>query len=194
MLYSPFSDDMVAAMEQENIVLVLAVQIDFPSGITRVHTGTGIIIINGQTFSGVGTLGEIGSVSEENSTKSSTMALGLSGLDISSIATTLNEPCVGREVMVYIGALGEDGQIKAANLLFEGFITDSALQAGKKSMLNYTVANVFERWSLGLPDRFTDHSQQHLYPGDHFFRYVGQMSERSIYWGSKKDAPPFIYE
>ncbi|UPT52977.1 minor tail protein [Hafnia phage yong3] len=193
MLYSPFSDEMLDLMEQPNVNLVLATEIHFPSGITRVHTGTGTVVINGQAFLGVGVLGEVGSVTEENNTSPSSMSLTLSGLDLSLVATTLEENCVGSEVICYAVCLREDGTAGAANMLFQGFISDSALLAGSKNGLNYTVSNIFEKWSQGLPERYTDESHQASYPGDRFFRYIAQMAERSIYWGSKKDAPAFIY-
>ncbi len=194
MLFSPFSDSLLSAMEQPNVALVLAAEIDFPSGITRVHTGTGTVIINGQTFLGVGTLGDVGSVTEENSTSSSTMSMALSGLDMSLVGETLNEEVIGRNVICYLAVMNEQGVVTGSNVLFEGFITDTALQAGQQNALSYVIANVFERWSQGLPDRYTDESQQRLHPGDRFFRYVAQMAERSIFWGSKKDAPGFTYE
>ncbi|AJT60501.1 tail protein [Escherichia phage CAjan] len=194
MLFSPFSDTLLNAMEQPNVSLVLAAEIDFPSGVTRVHTGTGVVVINGQTFLGVGTLGDVGSVTEENSTSSSTMSMALSGLDMSLVGETLNEEVIGRNVVCYIAVMNEQGNVIAANILFEGFITDTALQAGQQNALSYVISNVFERWSQGLPDRYTDESQQRLYPGDRFFRYIAQMAERSIFWGSKKDAPGFSYE
>ncbi|UGO52877.1 hypothetical protein ODDIEODDIE_16 [Escherichia phage vB_EcoS_OddieOddie] len=194
MLFSPFSDTLLNAMEQPNVSLVLAAEIDFPSGVTRVHTGTGVVVINGQTFLGVGTLGDVGSVTEENSTSSSTMSMALSGLDMSLVGETLNEEVIGRNVVCYIAVMNDQGNVTAANVLFEGFITDTALQAGQQNALSYVISNVFERWSQGLPDRYTDESQQRLYPGDRFFRYIAQMAERSIFWGSKKDAPGFSYE
>lgn len=194
MLFSPFSDSVLAAMEQPNVQMVLAAEIDFPSGVTRVHTGTGVIIINNQTYLGVGTLGDVGSVTEENSTSSSTMSMTLNGLDMALVGETLNEEVIGRNVTCYIAVINDQGVATGANVLFEGFITDTAMQAGQQNALSYVIANVFERWSIGLPDRYTDESHQRLQPGDRFFRYVAQMAERSIFWGSKKDAPGFYYE
>lgn len=194
MLFSPFSDSLLDAMEQPNVCLILAADIDFPSGMTRVHTGTGLVIIDGQTYTGVGTLGEVGAVTEENSTSSSTMSMTLNGLDMLLVGETLNEECIGRDVRVYIAAINPQGTAIGANVLFEGFLADSALQAGTTNALSYNVANIFERWSQGLPERYTDESHRRTYADDHFFRYVAQMAERSIFWGNKKDAPAFIYE
>lgn len=194
MIFSPFSESVMDAMDNDVVTMVLAVAIYFDSGTTRVHSGTGAIVIDGQTFLGVGTLGQVGSVTEENTTSSSTMSLTLSGLDMTLVGQTLNENCIGSNVTVYVGVMNEQGQVVNANVLFEGFISDTAMQAGNTNAISYVVSNVFEKWSTGLPDRYTDESQQRLHPGDRFFRYVAQMAERSIYWGNKKDAPGFHYE
>lgn len=194
MIFSPFSESVMNAMDKDVVTMVLAVAIHFDSGTTRVHSGTGTIVIDGQTFLGVGTLGQVGSVTEENTTSSSTMSLTLSGLDMTLVGQTLNENCIGSNVTVYVGVMNEQGQVVSANVLFEGFISDTAMQAGNTNAISYVVSNVFEKWSTGLPDRYTDESQQRLHPGDRFFRYVAQMAERSIYWGNKKDAPGFHYE
>ncbi|WNV45406.1 hypothetical protein [Escherichia phage PLYYY01] len=113
---------------------------------------------------------------------------------MSLVGETLNEEVIGCNVVCYLAVMNDQGVVTGANVLFEGFITDTSLQAGQQNALSYVIANVFERWSQGLPDRYTDESQQRLYSGDRFFRYVAQMAERSIFWGSKKDAPGFTYE
>lgn len=194
MIFSPFSDSLLDSMEQPSVTMIIAVAIYFDSGTTRVHSGTGVLSIDGQTFVGVGNLGDVGGVTEENTTSASTMSLTLSGLDMTLVGQTLNENCVGRDVKCYIATMNERGQVTNANVLFEGFISDTAMQAGTTNAITYTVSNIFEKWSSGIPDRYTDESQQRLHPGDRFFRYVAQMAERSIYWGSKKDAPGFSYE
>ena len=51
-----------------------------------------------------------------------------------------------------------------------------------------------EDWQKGLNLRNTDENHRRIHPNDRFFRYQNQMADRSIYWGSKKDAPSFNYE
>ena len=193
MIYSPFSDEMLTAMSKESISFVLAGEIFFDSGTTRVHTGTGDLVLSGYVFTGAGNIGKCGIVTEENSTSPSQMALTLSGLDFSLLTEVLNENCVGRTVRCHLVALDETGTAIVSDLLYKGFISATAALAGKTSGLNLTVSNVFEKWAEGSADRYTDESQKSLRDGDRFFRYVAQMAERSLYWGAKKDAPSFLY-
>lgn len=72
-------------------------------------------------------------------------------------------------------------------------VSGTGATSGDTNALQYTVSNIFEDWQRPFPDRYTDESHQAAQPGDRIFRYVAQMAERSIYWGSKKDAPGFTY-
>lgn len=192
MLVNPFSDQMIALLERDHADVIMAAKFEFDSGTTRVHTAVGDIVINGETYYGVGALGEVGSVAEENNTSAQSMQATLSGLDVSLIGIALNEECVDKKVDCYLVGV-VDGVAQVADLLFRGFITANSVMSGGENAISYTISNIFEDWAYGLPDRYTDESQRALHNGDRFFRYVAQMAERSIYWGSKKDAPGFIY-
>lgn len=193
-LYSPYSDDMIAMLSKEHVILAMAAEFFFDSGVTRVHTGIGNIVLNGYVFTGLGDLGSIDAISEENTTTASSLALTLSGLNASLLSQALNENCVNREFNGYLLALNEDGTVQVADLVFKGFISENYATLGDQdSAISFKVSNIFEKWDTGFSYRFTDESHVARFPGDRIFRYVAQMSERSIYWGSKKDAPPFTY-
>ena len=197
-LYSPLDDVLLDALHQPVVCTAMAVEIDFPSGTSRTHSGTGTLVIGGETFYGVGALGEIGAVVEEHTTSPTQISLTLGGLDTSLIAITLNERVIGCPVQVFLAVMDGDGAPLAANLLYKGRVSATSLTAGDNSGLGYTVSNIFEYWQRGSADRYTDESQRKRARTvgiiDRLMRYVAQMAERSIYWGSKKDAPAFIYE
>lgn len=193
MLYAPFSDSMLDWLSRDRVTTVLAAQIQFESGTVYVHSGTGTIVIAGYVYYGMGKLGSVDDVGETNNTSPAQVRMTLSGLDMSLFATTLNERCVGRPAEIYIVALDDTGVVQVADLLFKGKVSSTGATAGENNALQYTLSNVFEDWQRPFPDRFTDESHQAAEPGDRIFRYVAQMSERSIYWGSKKDAPGFTY-
>lgn len=194
MLVNPFSQTVAQAMMSDHVDLFLAVEIGFDSGVTRVHSGTGTLQLGQNYFLGVGTMGEVGDVKEQNQTSPTRLSLTLGGLDNDMIATTLNENCVGKRATLYIGVLDTEGNVVDYDVLFRGTLSSTALMAGKTGAVNLTVSNIFEDWGLGKSWRFTDESQRQLNDGDRLFRYVTQMADRSIYWGSKKDAPPFRYD
>lgn len=194
MIYHPFSDGMVNAIN-EGCYLVAAAKLDLKSGVTCVHTGTGNLIIAGEVYQGVGQFGSIESVKEGLSTSPTQLLLSLSGFDSKLVGEVLNERSRGRDVRLMLVAINEeDGKPMLADIIFAGQIANMSVATGEDNSIGLTVSNRFERWSLGLPDRFTDESWSKRHNGDRIFRYVAQMAERAIYWGSKKDAPAFIYK
>ncbi|EPW3172702.1 hypothetical protein ACWKA6_003597 [Providencia stuartii] len=194
MIYHPLSDEMVKAIN-DDCYLVVAAKLDLKSGVTCVHTGTGNLIIAGEVYQGVGQLGAVESVKEGLSTSPTQLLLSLSGFDSKLVGEVLNERSRGRDVRLMLVAIDDDnGQPMLADVIFAGQIANLSVTTGEENKIGLTVSNRFERWSLGLPDRFTDESWSKRHNGDRIFRYVAQMAERSIYWGSKKNAPDFIYK
>lgn len=188
---SVFSDDFLTALDQPDVTVCLAVELDFAIGVTRVHSALGPLTIDGQTYFGVGAMGEIGIVTEDGSLTSKSLSVILNGLDTSIMATVLNEKCVGRPGRVLFACFDSLGAVIAANVLYQGYISGSALTAGDVNAVSYTLSNVFEKWKEGLPNRYTEESHLADQPGDHIMSKVGQMAERPIYWGAKQDALPF---
>ncbi|OKO99036.1 hypothetical protein [Xenorhabdus eapokensis] len=193
MFYHPFSDDMVRAIN-EGAHIVLATRLDLVSGVVCAHTGVGNLVIAGENYLGVGSLGEIEAVSESMTTSPTQLVLKLTGFDRGLVGTVLNERGRGRDASVMMVTIGDDGHPLLAEILFAGQISTINVVAGNENAVSVTISNRFERWSMGLPDRFTDESWSTRRQGDRIFRYVAQMAERAIYWGSKKDAPAFIYK
>lgn len=193
MLYTPFSDQMVDYLSRDRVTAVIAAQVQFESGTAYVHSGTGTLVLGGYVYYGVGTLGAVDDMQETGTTSPTQLKLTLSGLDMSLFAKTLNERCVGRPAELYLVVLDEAGVARVADLIFKGKVSSTGATAGDTNALQYTVSNIFEDWQRPFPDRFTDESHQATQPGDRIFRYVAQMAERPIYWGSKKDAPGFTY-
>jgi len=193
MLYSPFSDSMVDCLSRDRVTAVIAANIQFESGTVYVHSGTGTLVLDGYVYYGMGRMGAVDDVGETNTTSPTQLKLTLSGLDMSLFATTLNERCVGRQASIYLVALDDDGVVQVADLIFKGKVSGTGATCGDNNALQYTISNIFEDWQRPFPDRYTDESHQAAEPGDRIFRYVAQMAERSIYWGSKKDAPGFTY-
>ena len=189
MLYSPFSDSMVDWLSRDRVTAVIAANIQFESGTVYVHSGTGTIVLGGYVYYGMGRMGAI-----DDATSPTQLKMTLSGLDSALFATTLNERCVGRNAEIYLVAMDDNGVVQVADLLYKGRASSTGATFGDNNALQYTVSNIFEDWQRPFPDRNTDESHQAAYRGDRIFRYVAQMAERSIYWGSKKDAPGFTYK
>ncbi|HGJ5865646.1 hypothetical protein [Arsenophonus nasoniae] len=193
MLYHPFSNNMVKAIN-DGYELVMAARLDFKSGVARNHTGVGNIIIAGEVYEGVGKFGAVENVKEENTTSPQQLILSLSGFDSMLVGDVMNERSRGRNVRLMLVAINLEGKPAIAEVIFAGQISHIGVSSGEENAVAVTVSNRFERWSMGLPDRFTDESWRKRKSDDRIFRYVAQMAERAIYWGGKKDSPGFIYK
>lgn len=195
MISSPLSQTVAEMLSREHVNLALACRIEFTSGTSRVHSGVGDLNIGGEIYQGLGTVGQASSVTEENGTSAQSISLTLSGVDDTMISISLNEKVIGKKVTCFLVVFDDLMTKLAYDIIYKGTISNSALVSGDSDgAITYTVSNIFQEWSKGKPWRYTDESHLKDYPDDHIFRYTGQMADRSIFWGSKKDAPAFNYK
>ena len=184
----------IHALNQPHVTAVYALKLDLVSGVSRIHSGLGPLVINGETYYGVGSMGSVGPQKEQLSTSPTKLTVALGGLDDSLLAEVMRERIVDRMAWLYLVVMGPGGAPLNACLQFKGRIAQTPVKAGRTNTIQLTISNIFEDWKRGLNLRNTDESHRRLYPDDHFFRYQSQMADRSIFWGSVKDAPGFVYE
>lgn len=192
----PFSDSMVELLSREHVRLAYACELDFQRGMARAHTGTGPLILDGETYYGVGTFGDISATKEKLDSGSPTsVTLTLSGLDEGIIADTLEDRCRGRFGRLMLVAIDDDGSY-AVDILFSGKMDAAAFQyAGSEdeNAISVTITDRLADWQRAGTERWTDENHRRRHPGDRFFFAVAQLADWPIYWGSKKDAPSFSY-
>lgn len=186
--------DVIAALNQPHVSALYALKLDLVSGVSRVHSGLGPLVIGGETYYGVGSMGSVGPQKEQLSTSPTKLTVALGGLDDSMLAEVMRERIVDRMAWLFLVVIGPDGVPLNASLQFKGRIAQTPIKAGKTNTIQLTISNIFEDWQKGLNLRCTDESHRRLYPNDRFFRYQNEMADRSIFWGSKKDAPGFVYK
>ena len=93
----PFSQRVVDIIAKGNFMAVYACQLDFPDGMVFAHTGTGDLVLDGITYQGVGSFGEVGEAQESSSSGSPmSVDLTLNGLDTTIITETSLKGCRGR--------------------------------------------------------------------------------------------------
>jgi len=184
----------IAALNQPHVTALYALKLDLVSGISRIHSGLGPLVIGGEVYHGVGAMGSVNPQKEQLSTSPTKLNATLTGLDNSMLAEVMRERIVGRMAWLYLVVLCPDGAPLNACLQFKGKIAQTPVKAGNTNQIQLTISNIFEDWQKGLNRRNTDESHRRLFPSDHFYRYQNEMADRAIYWGSKKDAPGFIYK
>lgn len=188
-----FNKTVVDEMNSDTPRLIMAVEILYKSNPVRAHSGTGEIIINGQSYIGVGNLGNISPIEQSSNTGTSSITITMSGLDPTLVAETLNERTQGCKVKVMICSFDESYSVTSAAIVFSGRISSQRYSYGMESSIEIECVDRFADWQRKGALRFDDTSHQAMFDGDEFFVYTPQMSEMPVYWGSKKDAPPMSY-
>lgn len=193
MMYHPYTQSIINDLASGHVEMGFAVEIMAPSAPVRVHTGVGEVVINGELYLGLGSLGSISPSKSDGSTSPKDVTLSLALIDSSMLALALNEKMVGSQVQIAMFTYGADGQVKSTAVAFAGKITSVSAVTGDENTVNYSCANELEGWQSICSWRYTEDSHLLRYPDDHGLRCVGEISERTILWGSRSDAPPFIY-
>lgn len=190
----PFSQSVVDIMASGKFSMGYAVDLDFKDGRVLAHTGTGSIVIDGETYVGVGELGAISPVRETDSSSSPlSVDIQLSGIDQEVVKDALQDRCRGRPGRVMVVAIAEDGAL-AADVLFSGRMDAAKFNYGEsENSITIPLVDRMAEWNRKATKRWTDENHQLRYPGDRFFFAVAQVSEWPIYWGRSKNAPSFEY-
>lgn len=194
----PFSQSVIDILATGRFMVVHACQLDFADGMVFAHTGTGQLVIDGITYEGVGTFGEIGQTQEsDNSSSPMSVDLKLTGLDAYILKETNLRGCRGRAGKLLFVAFDEAGNY-AADILFSGRMDAAQFSFGGNSQdgnsISVPIIDRMAEWGRTGTERWTDENHRARHDGDRFFYAVAQMSEWPLYWGATKDAPAFTYQ
>lgn len=161
------------------------VEMIFDSGTTRVNSTDREIIAFGNTFLGIGRLGQVSVINESSELKPSGMQFTLTGIPSANISIALSEQYQGRPVKVWVGFLAEDTYAVVADpvLLFQGLLDQMAVNIGGTATITITAENRLVRWEQPNIRRYTNEDQQKTWSGDKGLEFVAQTAEREILWG-----------
>lgn len=178
----------LAAAQAATIHPVTFVKIAFDGGDVNLHSELGDITFGGDTFSGVGKLGQIGNISENSDLSHSQVTLTLSGIpnDIASIL--LNEHYQGRLCTIYAGYLDLTTNIlvDTPTIRYRGLVDTADMEAGDTSTISVIVGNRFASWNTPNVRRYNNANQQSRYPGDNGLRFLEKTTNKTIIWGGAK--------
>ncbi|MDF3917527.1 hypothetical protein P3W43_01515 [Salinicola salarius] len=192
----PYSDAMVEMMAQPVVRLVYAAELEFKDGPARAHTGIGPLVIDGKTFTGVGSLGNVGEVVDQgDSSSAGSVTLTLSGWDNDVVKDTLQDRCRDRPGRLYLVAIDDDGEL-VADILYEGLMDAADLQYGgngEDNAISVKITDQMVLWQRKGVEVWSDNSHRARHGGDRLLYAVAQLANWAIYWGAKKDSPGFKY-
>lgn len=176
-----------AAVGAEVAARQLAVALDFPSGIARWNSSPADIVIDGQTFFGVGALGSMSAAEEGRELRAYGMTVGLTGVPRDAVALALGQAYQGRPGTVWNVALDPTTwlPVDAPMVIFRGRMDQMDITLGETAQITVRLENRLTDWERAKISRYTDQDQRKRAPSDGSFRFVSATTEKEIIWPAR---------
>ena len=178
------SSGFLSALDNPEIEVFYAVNLDFDSANLRFWTGLGSKTIGGETYTGTGNLLTIDGLEETSDLSARGTTLTLNGLDSTIISYALAEEYQGRSVTIYLGIGLETVEI------FSGYMDQMQVaDNGDTSTIKLTVESKLIVLERPVVRRYTEQSHQavrqskNLSGDDSFFRWLTKLQDKQITWG-----------
>lgn len=173
----------LTALLQPTVQPFYAIELLFDTAPLRIWTGYGDRTIGGQTYTGAGSLLNIGGLEEAGDLSAKGVTLTLSGISSSIVSLALNEPYQGRSCRILFGVVNVNDSVE----LFSGLMDVMTIEdSGETSTITLTVESKLVALERPVVRRYTHESQQALYPGDTFLSFVTDLQDKEIVWGRAK--------
>lgn len=152
------------------------VELDWQGNWVRAHTGLGTRPFAGVDFLGVGELGGISAVNEEQGYSPGQLTFTLKVLDPTLVNIVMNANPRGCECFLHIATLDDNRVIEhELPYVFDGYIDDVKVTRGDVTknipyLISISAYDWLNRWNQPADNgRTTDQAHQNLHPGDTFF-------------------------
>ena len=170
----------LTALAQPEVEPFYAVEIDLDSGPLRLWTGYGDRTIEGNTYTGGGTLMTIEGLEEVADLSAKNITLTLSGMPAEVISLALQEPYQRRKVRVLWGVRGVSDFVE----VFSGSLNQMVIEDSAESgTISVTVDSKLVELERASNRRYTSESHKARYPSDTFFDFVAKIQDKQIVFG-----------
>ena len=178
---------LAAALDGGYVELLDLVMLQFLSETRYVWSGVGDLVYAGNTYTGVGSLGTLGDVSEGTESRAEGTSVGLSGLDATMLAEALTDVQLGATARRWIAAMtpGTKTIIGTPYLLFDGQVDQPKTTAGAAtSTISLALETRMVNHARASNRRYTA-SDQHAngYADDIGFNWVEILNDLALQWG-----------
>lgn len=180
------SADNATEADKLSVVVVVMAELDFASGISRIHDGSGNLSFGGNTFYGAGQFGGVDVIDENIDFVARGIKLTLSGVDSVFVTPTMTEVYQNRPVTLYLGFVNQATGALVA--------TPETIWEGRMNQMSFSISNGSAVIELTCEHRlrrepriarYTDQDQKLAYPGDKFFELTYAIPGFVSRWGSR---------
>lgn len=174
---------------KSRVTMFMAADFDFSSGHVRVWTGWGDITLNGQTYTGIGTLGSVSDTPDQTRLMADKKTFRLSGTDNSLMSEADIDACFGRSVTQYFGFLDDSRALVATpEVLWEGRMDSVIRFDGAEPYIEVQSENRLVLLDQANGWRYTHEHQQQFFSGDDGLKLVPATMTAEVVWGGQKIA------
>lgn len=175
----------ITEITAQNMRPVMFLQALFTSGYIYLWSGQGAISWNGQTWTGVGSLGTVSAIPETSDVAAVGIKMALSGIPASLITSALGEVRQGNPVTIYQGFLTPAGGVIAnPNNAWQGRMDACEIaEGGDTAVIAITAESRMLDLNRSRERRYEKQDQSIDFPTDLGFDYVPSLQEISIVWG-----------
>ena len=171
------------ALDDAVVYPFFATELLFDGTPLRLWTGVGEATIDGNTFTGTGTLLDISSVEETSEIAVRGATLTLSGVPTEVISLALQTPYQGRVCNIYFGMV-DGNSYSGLTQIFSGYMDEMNIEEGPdSSAIELKVENRLIDLERARVRRYTSGYQKSVYPGDLGFDFVEDLQDKEIVWG-----------
>jgi hypothetical protein len=174
--------EILTALAQPEVEQFFAVELLFDSGPVRLWTGYGERTIDGEVYTGAGTLINIQGLEEVADLSAKALTLSLEGTSAEIVSLALQEPYQRRKARVLYGVTGSDAYVEVFSGKMNTMTIEDAADSGRVELVVDSKLVELDRSSNR---RYTSESHKSRHPGDTFFDYVAGLQDADIIWGRK---------
>ena len=186
-----YSDNFIELMVEDGVIVAYAVEFQFPAETLRNWTGTGNIIIDGETYYGVGELGSIGAVESVADANPASVEVSVEGIPSTMFSAVMQSNIRGATTKIYKVLLSDLGLVLAAEPTLVGQVTEYGWDFGETGKFTLQIADEFSLYERPLQKFYTDNSWQQDHTDDRYWRYVAQLASKEVHWGAEQDGAKF---
>jgi hypothetical protein len=173
---------LAAAFNSGTLIPFFMATLQFKTSIQRVWSGVGTIVVDGQTFVGVGSFAEVGSIAESIEVQAQGTYVKLSGIDPVLMGESLDDIQSGLQVLLWIGAMDVTGAILGNPYqIFGGIIDKPSISMGVDAIsITLNLESKVIDFARASSTKYTSADQRSVYPHDSGFDYVEQLNNVAL--------------
>ena len=151
---------LVAESQKDAVSQIILLKLEFDSGDVRIHTNIGDVIFDSEVYQGVGDLGKITPIEENQELSASSLTVSLSGVNPSLLASFLTEDFHGRPATVFFGFKNSSNVLIDAFIVFKGFMDSDNIVVGETGTISLKLTNNLALWDRTKLSHYNNEDHQ----------------------------------